>query len=137
MSPILRLGVSVVLVALACYTIGVVSAQRSRSVSSRALRFLLLGVFFDVTATIFMIIGSGKLVTLHGVIGYSALAAMVADTWFAHRHRATHGDAQTPSWLHTYTRFAYAWWVVAFITGGMLAAMNRAAAAAPALPAAP
>lgn len=130
MSPILRLGVSVVLVALACYTLGVVSVQRSRSVSQRALRFLLLGVFFDVTATVFMIIGSGKLVTVHGVIGYSALAAMVADTWFAYRHRAQAGDGASPSWLHTYTRFAYAWWVVAFITGGMLAAMNRSAARA-------
>ena len=128
MSPILRLGVSVVLVALACYTAGVVSVQRRRAVSRRALQFLLLGVFFDVTATVFMIIGSGKLVTLHGVIGYSALIAMVADTWFAYRHRAQAAEAPTPAWLHRYTRFAYAWWVVAFITGGVLAAMNRSGA---------
>lgn len=129
MSPALRLGVSIVLVALACYTVGVITSQRRRTISSRTLAFLMAGVVFDVTATIFMIIGSGKLITPHGVIGYSALAAMVADTWLAWRHRATHGDAPTPAGLHRYTRFAYAWWVVAFFTGAALAAMNRAAAA--------
>jgi hypothetical protein len=129
MSPILRVGISVVLVALACYTVGVVSEQRRGSVSRLALGFLLAGVFFDITATVFMIIGSGRLVTLHGVIGYSALAAMLAETWFAHRHRGIVGDGPTPRWLHLYTRVAYAWWVVAFVTGGVLVAVNRAAAA--------
>lgn len=126
MTPVLRIGVSIVLVALVCYTAGVVAVQRNRAVSRRALGFLMAGVVFDITATIFMIIGSGQLVTLHGAIGYSALAAMLADTWFAYRHRGRIPDAATPRWLHLYTRLAYAWWVVAFITGGLLAAMNRA-----------
>ena len=127
MSPILRLGVSVVVLALACYTLGVVAVQRSGHVSARAARLLLAGVVFDVTATAFMIVGSGRLLTLHGVIGYSALAAMLADTWFAFRHRRQHADAPTPRWLHLYTRAAYGWWVVAFVTGGLLVAMSRAA----------
>jgi hypothetical protein len=126
MSPALRAGVSIVLLALACYTAGVLSAQRRRMISTRALRFLVAGVVFDVTATVFMIIGSGRVVTLHGVIGYSALAAMVADTWLAWRHRRAAGDGPVPGWLHRYTRGAYAWWVVAFVTGAALAAMSRA-----------
>jgi heme/copper-type cytochrome/quinol oxidase subunit 2 len=125
MSPILRAGVGIVLLALVSYTAGVLLVQRRRAVSSRALAFLLAGVVFDVTATICMIFGSGRLVTLHGVIGYSALAAMVVDTWFAWRHRRRAGDAITPMWLHRFTRFAYIWWVVAFVTGAMLAAMMR------------
>lgn len=129
MSPILRLGVSVVLVALACYTAGVVSAQRARAISGRAVLFLVAGVAFDVTATAFMIVGSGQIITVHGVIGYSALVAMLADTWFSWKHRRAFGDQATPAWLHRYTRYAYAWWVVAFITGGLLVAINRAAQA--------
>jgi len=125
MSPILRAGVSIVLVALACYTVGVLKVQRQRLVSAAALRFLFAGVFFDVTATVCMIIGSGRLVTLHGIIGYSALVAMLVDTWLVSRHRARHGDAAVTDGLLRYTRLAYAWWVIAFITGGMLAAMNR------------
>jgi heme/copper-type cytochrome/quinol oxidase subunit 2 len=126
MTPILRIGVSIVLVALACYSAGVLSTQRRRAISALALRLLIAGVVFDVTATIFMIIGSGRVITLHGVIGYSALAAMLADTWLAWRHRRAFGDAPTPDWLHRYTKAAYAWWVVAFITGAALAAMSRA-----------
>jgi hypothetical protein len=128
MSPILRAGVSIVMLALACYTVGVVAEQRRGVVSRRTLGFLLAGVFFDITATVFMIIGSGRLLTLHGVIGYSALAAMVVETWFAYRHRGVAGEGPTPRWLHIYTRCAYAWWVVAFVTGGVLVAVNRAAA---------
>lgn len=83
-------------------------------------------MFFDITATVFMIIGSGKLLSLHGLLGYSALAAMVTDTVLAWRHRATSGDGPTPRWLHLYTRLAYGWWVVAFISGGLLVAASRA-----------
>ena len=128
MSPALRVGVSVVLLALACYTAGVLAVQRHGTISRRALRFLVAGVVFDITATIFMIIGSGKVMTPHGIIGYSALAAMVADTWLAWRHRGAFREDPTPRWLNLYTRVAYAWWVVAFITGAMLAAMSRTAA---------
>ena len=127
MSPALRAGVSIVLLALASYTAGVLIAQRRKAISSRALALLVAGVVFDVTATVFMIIGSGRMVTLHGVIGYSALAAMVADTWLAWRHRRAFGDAAVPQWLHLYTRGAYAWWVLAFVTGAALAAMSRGA----------
>jgi len=131
MSPVLRVGVSVVFVAFSCYTIGVISEQRRQLVSRMAMGFLLAGVVFDITATVCMIIGSKQLLTLHGFIGYSALAAMATETWFANRHRSLEGDGPTPRWLHLYTRAAYAWWIVAFITGGVLVAMNRAAAARP------
>lgn len=127
MSPALRAGVSIVLLALACYTVGVVTSQRQHAISRRALMFLVAGVIFDVAATIFMIVGAGKLLTPHGIIGYSALAAMVADTWLAWRHRSSAGDAPTPPGLHRYTQLAYGWWVVAFLTGAALAASSRAA----------
>lgn len=41
MPPILQAAVSVVLLALICYTMGVVSQQRRKAVSQTALRFLL------------------------------------------------------------------------------------------------
>ncbi len=57
--------------------------------------------------------------------GYSALAAMLVDTALAWRHRGRFHDAPTPRWLHLYTRAAYVWWVVAFVTGAILAMGNR------------
>ena len=129
MSPILRLGVSVVFVALACYTAGVVAVRRDGAVSRRGMRFLLAGVVFDIVATVFMIIGSGRVITLHGVIGYSALSAMLVDTWFAWQHRRRFHDGPAPRWLQRYTWAAYAWWIVAFVTGSVLAVMSRTAGA--------
>jgi hypothetical protein len=125
MSPILRIGVSLVVIALASYTVGVLSEQRRHIVSARAVRYLFVGVIFDVTATICMIIGSAKLLTLHGLLGYSALAAMLIDAFLAWRHRQRYGDAPAPAALHLYTRIAYVWWVVAFVSGGLLVALNR------------
>ena len=125
MKPILMLGISIVLLALAAYTVGVVAEQRQGRVTRAALGFLMAGVVLDLTATVCMILSSGRLLTAHGALGYSALAAMVAETVLAYKHRARLGDAPVPRWLHVYTRLAYGWWVVAFISGGMLVALSR------------
>jgi hypothetical protein len=125
MTPLLRTGVTIVVLALASYTVGVVIEQRARRVTGRALAFLVTGVVFDVTATVCMILGSGKVLTLHGVLGYSALAGMLVETVLAARHRLRSGDGGVPRWLHLSTRAAYAWWVVAFLSGGILVATSR------------
>jgi len=125
MTPLLRAGVSTVALALAGYTVGVVTEQRARRVTRRAILFLVVGVVLDVTATVCMILGAGKVLTLHGVLGYSALAGMLVETVLAGRHRIRAGDAHVPRWLHLLTRGAYAWWVVAFVSGGLLVALGR------------
>ena len=125
MTPLLRTGVTIVVLALASYTVGVVIEQRARRVARRALGFLIAGVVLDVTATICMILGSGKVMTLHGVLGYSALGGMLVETVLAARHRIRMGDAEVPRWLHLFTRAAYSWWVIAFVSGGILVATSR------------
>jgi hypothetical protein len=125
MTPLLRVGVTIVVLAFASYTVGVVIEQRARRVARRALAFLVAGVVFDVTATICMILGSRQVLTLHGVLGYSALAGMLVETVLAARHRLRSGDAEVPRWLHLSTRAAYSWWVVAFVSGGILVATAR------------
>jgi len=125
MTPLLRTGVTIVVLALASYTVGVVIEQRARRISRRALAFLVVGVVLDVTATLCMILGSGKVMTLHGVLGYSALAGMLVETLLAARHRVRSGEAEVPRWLHLFTRVAYSWWVVAFVSGGILVATSR------------
>ena len=125
MTPLLRAGVSIVVLALAGYTVGVVIEQRARRVTRRAIAFLVAGVLLDITATACMILGSGKVLTVHGALGYSALAGMLVETVLAGRHRLRAGDGEVPRTLHLYTRAAYAWWVVAFVSGGLLVAMGR------------
>jgi len=125
MTLLLRAGVAIVALALACYTVGVVTEQRARRLTRRAMAFLVAGVLLDITATACMIVGSGKVLTLHGVLGYSALAGMLVETVLAGRHRLRAGDGEVPRRLHVFTRVAYSWWVVAFVSGGILVATAR------------
>ncbi len=121
MSPILITGVVIVNLALVSYGIGIVSEQRSHRVSRATLNWLRLGVLLDVIATACMIAGSSHgPFTLHGLLGFSSLAAMLVETSLAWRHRAMFGDGPVPDWLHRYSRIAYGWWIVAYFTGAYL-----------------
>jgi hypothetical protein len=121
MKPITIFAVTVVNLALIAYGVGVVTEQRTHKVTRRALFWLRLGVVLDIVATTAMILGSSSgPFTLHGFVGYSALAVMMSETGLAWRHRSRQGDADVPRWLHLYSRFAYGWWVVAYFTGAWL-----------------
>jgi uncharacterized repeat protein (TIGR03987 family) len=115
-------AVVVVTFALLFYSAAVITEQRKSLLSKRVLFFLTGGVCLDITATVLMIIGSGDTpLTVHGVIGYTALSVMLIDTaliwrcWFLNR-----GECRVPRRLNTYTRIAFGWWVVAYIAGAII-----------------
>ena len=120
-------GSVIVTLALIIYTIGFVKERKAKLVTSRILFFYSLGVLLDITATIFMIIGSSKgIISTHGLIGYSALLAMLTDTCLLWRHNLKLGSMSTVSRsLHLYSQIAYTWWVTAYITGGILVAVSK------------
>ena len=121
MSPILIAGTIIVNLALVFYSVGIFIEQRRRRVTRVVVGFLTAGVVFDVVATGFMIAGSSSgPFTAHGLLGFSSLAAMLLETGFAWRHRLRHGEDEVPVWLHRYSRVAYSWWIVAYITGAIL-----------------
>lgn len=113
------IGAGIVIFALLAYSISIITEQRTRLVTPIVLRFLMLGVVLDITATIFMIIGSSNSAfTLHGLLGYSSLAGMIADTILISRFYFKNKPTTiVPKWLHLYSRIAYVWWVIAFFTG--------------------
>ncbi|MDO9257262.1 MAG: hypothetical protein Q7U54_17210 [Bacteroidales bacterium] len=116
------IGANIVIFALLSYSLSIITEQRKKLVTPFILRFLTIGIILDITATVFMIIGSSKSAfSLHGILGYSSLAAMFIDTILIWRfHLTTKAGTIVPKGLHLYSRFAYAWWVIAFITGLML-----------------
>lgn len=121
MPTVLLAGVVIVNLALISYAIGIISEQRSHRVSAATLNWLRLGVVLDVTATACMIAGSSRgWLTPHGILGFSSLAAMLVETGLAWRHRSLQGDQPVPSWLHRYSRIAFGWWIVAYVTGAVL-----------------
>ena len=53
------------------------------------------------------------------------LAVVLIDFLGYWRHRLAHGDEIVPRGLHLFSRFAYLWWVVAYVTGAALVALER------------
>jgi uncharacterized protein with PQ loop repeat len=121
------IAVVIVTLALLCYTVGTLSQQRSRRVTPAVLRFLTVGLVFDVVATIFMILGSGNLISAHGALGYSALAGMLVEVAIAWRWRWRNGEGPITAGMARYARLAYGYWVVAFVSGGLLVGLARRA----------
>jgi len=121
------IGSAVVTMALLFYSIGFFKERRKKLVSSGVLTFYTIGVTLDITATILMIMGSSKgLVTIHGLIGYSSLLGMLIDTSLLWSHYLKKGMREMVSKpVHLYSRIAYIWWVIAFITGGLLVAISK------------
>lgn len=126
MNPTLTIGMAIVTGALVFYSIAVITEQRKKSLSSFIIICLTIGIVLDVTATAFMIAGSRKLpFTVHGILGYSALLAMLIDTILTWRHWKSLNISQpVPRGLHLYTRFSYSWWVLAYFAGGLIASIG-------------
>lgn len=121
-------GIIIVQIALVCYSISIITEQRKRLVSGLVLSFLTAGVVFDIIATTFMILGSSRgLFTLHGILGYSSLLGMLADALIIWRFYKGNLPGTTVSrFVHLFSRFAYIWWIAAYITGALLVALRHA-----------
>lgn len=126
MNSLLQTGTAIVIIALISYSIAIITEQKKAILSKKVLLFLTLGVLLDITATTFMILGSAKGgFTLHGFIGYSSLLGMSIDAILMWRLKMKSGyNTKVPKSLHLYSRYAYIWWVLAFITGGLLVAIR-------------
>jgi hypothetical protein len=122
MNILLVYGTRIVVLALISYSISIITEQRTHRVSNIVLWFLTTGIILDITATIFMIMGSNNSAfTLHGFLGYSSLGGMLIDTILIWKHRlSTDASTKVPKKLHLYSRYAFIWWILAFITGGAL-----------------
>ena len=111
-------GSAIVTLALVFYSIAFFSFHRKKRFTDKILGYQTLGLLLDITATTLMIIGSSKgPFTLHGILGYSSLTLMIIDTLFFWNKRRSE---VVPVWLNTYSKVAYIWWILAYITGSLL-----------------
>ncbi len=90
--------------------------------------FLTIGIILDITATVCMVIGSAEgAMTLHGIIGYSSLAGMLADTIMSYRQVSANGlNTAITSRFNNGSKAAYLYWVIAYITGALIIALRHA-----------
>jgi hypothetical protein len=125
MKPVLIAGISIVNLALISYTTAIVIQTRKKLLTRYVLIFLVTGVIFDVTSTICMIIASGRSITFHGIIGYSALAGMLTETIFSYLHKRKYGiNSSISTQFKLWSAIAYFYWVLAYITGAIIVMMK-------------
>ena len=128
MTPLRLAAVATVTTALVLYTIGAVKELRARRATLGVCCTLASGVAFDVAATVLMILATrARGLTVHGALGYSALAGMAINTLLMWRHRRRAGAVPLGDGLHQYSRLAYVYWVLAYFTGAALVMMSRRA----------
>lgn len=121
MTSLSIIGAFIVTLSLLSYGIGSISLQRFKLISPGVLWFLTLGVIFDIVATVLMIIGSEKSgITLHGLLGYSALLVMLIDVIFVWLVYITGKNAFVGKKLLTYSKIAFGYWLIAYLTGSVL-----------------
>jgi hypothetical protein len=69
-----------------------------------------------------MILGSeNSPFTLHGIMGYTALLVMLVDAVSIWNYRKKFGREKLfPRRLNIYSKIAYSWWIIAYITGAII-----------------
>lgn len=121
MNTYLIIGTVIVVFALIAYSIGILTEQNQHLITKRVLTFMSAGIVLDMTATAFMIIGSpNSPLSFHGLLGYSSLTAMIIEVILIWRYHLQAPNQEVKKTLHLYSRYAYIWWVLVFITGGIL-----------------
>lgn len=122
MNPFLVTGVVLVFLALILYSAGMFLQARIVRATDSVMRLMGFGVAADAAATLFMILGSRNVpLTLHGIMGYSALLLMAVDTLLI--WRLCHGigrGALIPAPLRLFSAAAYGWWLIVFIAGAVM-----------------
>ena len=112
-------GIIFVHIALILYTLFIIFENRKRKTTKSVLVFLTLAVTFDIIATTCMMIGTTRTYfTIHGIMGYLGLLLMVTDAVLLWKFKLKYGvDNLISKSLNSFSRIAYIWWVIAFITG--------------------
>jgi hypothetical protein len=119
MAEITKVGIFFVHFALIFYTLFIIYEGKDRRVTTRVILFITFAVLFDITATACMMIGTTRTYfTFHGILGYIGLLLMIIDFILLLRFRTKYGsETAITETLNKYSKIAYYWWLVAFITG--------------------
>ena len=112
-------GIIFVHIALILYTLFIIFENRKQKTTKSVLVFITLAVIFDIAATTCMMIGTTRTYfTFHGIVGYIGLLLMVVDAFLLWKYKFKYGaEILISKSLNSFSKIAYIWWVIAFITG--------------------
>lgn len=116
MNIFLIVGIGLVNFAFIFYTIFFIRKLKKKILNSKSMIILFIGILFDISATLFMIIGSKNVeLTFHGIVGYIALIGMIIDFLIIFYHFKK--VKSIPRQLSIYTNLIYFWWISIYIYG--------------------
>jgi len=112
-------GIFFVHIALILYTLFIIFENRKQKTTKSVLVFITLAVIFDIAATTCMMIGTTRTYfTFHGILGYTGLLLMITDTVLLWNYKLKYGaEILISNSLNLFSKIAYIWWIIAFITG--------------------
>ena len=127
MSYVIVSGVIMIHIALVLYSIFIYKENKYQRATHGVRAFITAAVIFDISATICMMIGTEEeIITLHGILGYTALLVMLTDAIFIWKHYNKHGsEVPFSATLNRNSKLGYFLWLIAFATGEILAFSNH------------
>ncbi len=119
MQTVTIVGIFFVHIALILYTLFIINENKQKKATKSVLNYITLAVIFDIAATTCMMIGTTRTYfTFHGILGYVGLLLMVTDAFLLWKFRLKNGaEILISKSLNSFSKIAYIWWLVAFITG--------------------
>lgn len=127
MPVVIIAGIILVHLALIFYILFIINENKQRRATTAVVTLITLAVIFDISATSCMMIGTTKtFFTFHGSMGYAGLLMMIIDAVLIWKHKLQKGTELIFSkGLNLYSKLAFAWWMIAFITGVTVAINSR------------
>ena len=127
MAKITVVGIFFVHLALIFYTLFIIYESKKKKTTKSVLVLITIAVMFDIVATTCMMIGTTRTYfTFHGIMGYLGLLLMLVDAILLWRHKLKYGmETLLNKSLNLFSKLAYAWWIVAYITGVIVSIFRR------------
>lgn len=127
MAEITKVGILFVHLALIFYTLFILLEGKKQRAANIVLLLITFAVLFDIIATACMMIGTTRTYfTFHGIMGYIGLLLMVIDYILLLKYRIKYGaETLISKPLYVYSKIAFYWWLIAFITGVIVSIFRR------------
>ncbi|SHJ48750.1 TIGR03987 family protein [Dethiosulfatibacter aminovorans DSM 17477] len=116
----LIMSIITMILALACYSIGVWGEKLSKRLTKQNLMFFWIGFIFDTTGTTMMSLMSDKFTfDIHGITGTLAILLMLFHATWATIVLVKKNTAQIIK-FHKFSLFVWMIWLIPFMTGMVL-----------------
>jgi uncharacterized repeat protein (TIGR03987 family) len=119
-STILTISATAITLALVFYSIGVWSEKFAKILKPKHLFFFWIGFVFDTTGTTLMTeLGTGNLLTIHGITGVLAIVLMLFHAIWATVTLIKHDEQRLKS-FHKFSIIVWLIWLIPYFIGFIL-----------------